>query len=154
MAITFAEKQITVRPNNSLSQLNSVKLLVALATIALIVALAFVKVGAWLVLPFAGLELIAFAYAFYILSVHANDYETITIVHDKVIIEQQTYKASVKTEFNRYWAQVNLRKQASGASGLFIGSHGKEIEFGRGYINEEQRVSLAKQLKLILKNND
>lgn len=154
MAITFAEKQITVRPNSSLSQLNSVKLLVALASIALIVALAFVKVGVWLVLPFAGLELLAFAYAFYVLSLHAEDYETITIVNDKVVIEQQTYKVSVKSEFNRYWAQVNLRKQSSGASGLFIGSHGKEVEFGRGYINEEQRVSLAKQLKLILKNND
>ena len=154
MAIIFADKQITVRPNNSLSQLNSVKLLVALATLALVVALAFVHVGAWLVLPFAGLELLAFAYAFYLLSLHADDFETITFVNDKVVIEQHVYKANVTSEFNRYWAQVNLRKQASGVSALFIGSHGKEVEFGRGYINEEQRVSLAKELKLILKNND
>ena len=154
MAITFAEKQITVRRNNSLSRLNSVKLLVVLATVALIVAVAFVHVGAWLVLPFAGLELLAFAYAFYLLNLHADDFETITIDNDKVVIEQRIYKASIKSEFNRYWAQVNIRRQASGVSGLFIGSHGKEVEFGRGFINEEQRVSLAKELKLILKKND
>ena len=153
MAITFAETQITVRPNNSLSSLNGLKLLVALASLALVVALGFMHIGAWLVLPFAGLELIAFAAAFYYLNLHAGDFETITILDDVVLIEQHVYKKSVKTEFQRYWARVNLRQQADGVSGLFIGSHGKEIEFGRGYIDEQQRISLAKQLRLILQNN-
>ena len=153
MAITFAETQITVRPNNSLSSLNGLKLLVALASLALVVALGFMHIGAWLVLPFAGLELIAFAAAFYYLNLHAGDFETITILDDVVLIEQHVYKKSVKTEFQRYWARVNLRQQADGVSGLFIGSHGKEVEFGRGYIDEQQRISLAKQLRLILQNN-
>jgi uncharacterized membrane protein len=153
MAITFAETQITVRPNNSLSPLNSLKLLVALAVIALVVALGFVHIGAWLVLPFAGLELIAFACAFYYLNLHADDYEMITFSGDKVIIEKHGYKENSKAEFQRYWARVSLRQQSEGVSALFVGSHGKEVEFGRDYINEEQRVSLARQLKLILKNN-
>jgi uncharacterized membrane protein len=153
MAITFAEAQITVRPNNSLSPLNSVKLMIALAVIAIVVALGFVHVGAWLVLPFAGLELIAFAYAFYYLNLHAEDYEMITFLDDKVIIEKRGYREHSRLEFQRYWARVSLRKQSEGVSALFVGSHGKEVEFGRNYINEEQRLSLAKQLKLILKNN-
>lgn len=153
MAITFAETQITVRPNNSLSPLNGLKLLVALASLALVVALGFVHIGAWLVLPFAGLELVAFACAFYYLNLHADDFETITILDDVVVIEQHAYNKSNKTEFQRYWARVNLRQQADGKNGLFIGSHGKEVEFGRGYINEEQRASLAKRLRLILQNN-
>lgn len=153
MAITFAETQITVRPNNSLSPLNGLKLLVALASLALVVAFGFVHIGAWLVLPFAGLELVAFAVAFYYLKLHADDFESITILDDVVVIEQHAYNKSKKTEFQRYWARVNLRQQADGVSGLFIGSHGKEVEFGRGYISEQQRVSLAKQLRLILQNN-
>jgi uncharacterized membrane protein len=153
MAITFAETQITVRPNNSLSPLNGLKLLVALASLALVVALGFVHIGAWLVLPFAGLELVAFAFAFYYLKLHADDFESITILDDVVVVEQHTYNKSKKTEFQRYWARVNLRQQADGVSGLFIGSHGKEVEFGRGYISEQQRISLAKQLRLILQNN-
>ena len=153
MAITFAETQITVRPNNSLSPLNSMKLMAALAALALVIALGFVHIGAWLVLPFAGLELVAFAFAFYYIRLHAGDFETITILDDVVRIEQHIYNKSIKTEFQRYWARVNLRPLADGVSGLFIGSHGKEVEFGRGYINEQQRVTLAKQLKLILQNN-
>jgi len=153
MAITFAETQITVRPNNSLSPINSLKLMVALAAIALTVALGFMHVGAWLVLPFAGLELIAFACAFHYLNLHAGDFEMITFSDDKVIIEKRDYKEHSKAEFQRYWARVSLRKQSEGVSALFVGSHGKEVEFGRDYINEEQRITLAKQLKLILKNN-
>lgn len=153
MAITFAETQITVRPNNSLSPVNSLKLLIALAVVALIVALGFVHVGAWMVLPFAGLELIAFACAFYYLNLHAEDYEVITFSDDKVIIEKRGHKENSKAEFQRYWAHVSLRQQSKGVSALFVGSHGKEVEFGRDYINEEQRQTLAKQLKLILKNN-
>lgn len=153
MAITFAESQITVRPNNSLSSLNSLKLLIVLAILALVVALGFVHIGAWFVLPFAGLELLAFACAFNFLRLHADDFEMITIVGDKVVIEKRAYRESSKAEFQRYWARVSLRRQDTGVSALFIGSHGKEVEFGRGYINEEQRISLAKELKLILKNN-
>jgi uncharacterized membrane protein len=153
MAITFAETQITVRPNNSLSPLNSLRLLIALAVIALVVALGFVHVGAWLVLPFAGLELMAFAWAFYYLNLHADDCEVITFSDDKVIVEKRGYKESSKAEFQRYWARVSLRQQSRGVSAIFVGSHGKEVEFGRDYINEEQRQTLAKQLKLILKNN-
>ncbi len=151
MSVTFAETQITVRPNNSLSPLNSLKLLVVLSVLALLVALSFVSVGAWLVLPFAGLELIAFAYAFYYLSLRANDFETVTVVGDTVIVERFGYKQSSKAEFQRYWAQVTLRKQINGMNALFIGSHGKEVEFGHGFINDEQRISIAKELKLILK---
>ena len=153
MAITLAETQIIVRPNSSLSPLGSLKLLVVLAIMALLVALSFLHIGAWLVLPFAGLELVAFAFAFHCLSLHASDFESITVINDMVVIEKRNHKISTKAEFQRYWARVNLRKQTNGRNALFVGSHGKEVEFGAGYINEEQRVSLAKEIKLILKNN-
>lgn len=151
MAVVYADNQITVSANNSLSPLKALQLLVVLGLLAFIVALGFVNIGAWLVLPFAGLEIIAFGCAFYYLNLRIHDVEMITIVDDKVVIEAKGYQKNVRTEFNRYWAQVNLRKQQNGAHALFIGSHGKEVEFGRGFINEEQRASIAKELKLILK---
>ena len=151
MSITFAEAQITVRPNNSLSPLNNLKLLVVVSVVALLIALGFVSVGAWLVLPFAGLELIAFAYAFYYISIRANDFEMVTVTDDAVVVEKFGYKKNSRVEFQRYWAQVTLRKQVNGMNALFIGSHGKEVEFGHDFINEEQRISIAKELKLILK---
>ncbi len=67
------------------------KLMAALAALALVIALGFVHIGAWLVLPFAGLELVAFAFAFYYIRLHAGDFETITILDDVVRIEQHIY---------------------------------------------------------------
>jgi uncharacterized membrane protein len=154
MAVLLADKQIIVSTNSSLSAEGNLKLLIVLAILSLIVAIGFVGAGAWLVLPFAGLELLAFAYAFYYISLHVNDVQVITVIDDKVIIETRGYQKQERAEFSRYWAQVHLRKQKNGLSALFIGSHGKEVEFGRGFINEEQRVFIAKELKLILKKND
>lgn len=154
MAVLLADQQITISANSSLSAEGNLQLLIVLFILSLLVALGFVGAGAWFVLPFAGLELLAFAYAFYYLGLRANDKQIVTVVDDRVIVETKGYKKEERTEFNRYWAQVHLRKQKNGLNGLFIGSHGKEVEFGRGFINEEQRVYIANELKLILKKND
>ncbi len=144
--------KIVARPNNSLSPENSLKLMVLLAIIALVIALGFTHIGAWLVLPFAGLELAAFAYAFYYIYLHSSDYESIAIEDDKIIVEKRNFKETSITEFQRYWTQVHVRdvinnKSLASKNGLFISSRGKEIEFGKYFIDDEQRVTLARELK-------
>jgi uncharacterized membrane protein len=157
MAVANLGDKIIARPNNSLSVDGSVKLLAALAGIALVVALGFFHIGAWLVLPFAGLEIMAFAYAFHTVYLHADDFESITIENDRVVVEKRNVKEITTTVFQRYWAQVNVRdvamiKGSNGKCGLFISSHGNEVEFGRNFINDEQRSQLARDLRQKLKN--
>jgi uncharacterized membrane protein len=157
MAVANLGDKIIARPNNSLSVDDSVKLLAALAGIALVVALGFLHIGAWLVLPFAGLEIMAFAYAFHTVYLHADDFESITIENDRVVVEKRNVKEITTTVFQRYWAQVNVRdvtmiKGSNGKCGLFISSHGNEVEFGRNFINDEQRSQLARDLRQKLKN--
>ena len=157
MAVANLGDKIIARPNNSLSVDDSVKLLAALAGIALVVALGFLHIGAWLVLPFAGLEIMAFAYAFHTVYLHADDFESITIEDDRVVVEKRNVKEITTTVFQRYWAQVNVRdvamiKGSNGKCGLFISSHGNEVEFGRNFINDEQRSQLARDLRQKLKN--
>lgn len=157
MAVANLGDKIIARPNNSLSVEGSVKLLAALAGIALVVALGFFHIGAWLVLPFAGLEIVAFAYAFHTVYLHADDFESITIENDRVVVEKRNVKELTTTVFQRYWAQVNVRdvamiKGSNGKSGLFISSHGNEVEFGRNFINDEQRSQLARDLRQKLRN--
>ena len=157
MAVANLGDKIIARPNNSLSVEDSVKLLAALAGIALVVALGFFHIGAWLVLPFAGLEIMAFAYAFHTVYLHADDFDSITIENDRVVVEKRNVKEITTTVFQRYWAQVNVRdvamiKGSNGKCGLFISSHGNEVEFGRNFINDEQRSQLARDLRQKLKN--
>jgi uncharacterized membrane protein len=42
---------------------------------------------------------------------------------------------------------VLLRDLPSGEQSLLLRSHGKEVEFGRRFINNDQRLALAQQLK-------
>jgi len=109
MAVFDLGYKIIARPNNSLSLDGGIKLLTAMAIVTVIIAIGFAHIGAWMVLPFAGLELLAFAYAFYYVYLHAGDFESIAIEEDKVIVEMRSYKKSSITVFQRYWTQVNVR---------------------------------------------
>lgn len=142
-----AHFEVIARPNSSLTAKGRVYAVMIMAAFSLAVALAFSLIGAWFVLPFAGLELVGVGYAFYYIHCHSQDYESIVIVGDQVSVEKKSYKAVTKMVFNRYWAKVLLRKEPSGDQMLLLRSHGKEIDFGRCYMTNDQRLDLAKQLK-------
>ena len=150
--LSIVDCKVVARPNASLSPEGSLKLLIVLAIVMLVVSIGFIHVGAWLVMPFAGLELLAFAIAFYHVNLHSADYESITIEADRVIVEKRGYRNESSAVFQRYWTQVSLRESFGGRSALYIGSHGKEVEFGRHLIDDEQRIVIMRELKEKLKN--
>jgi uncharacterized membrane protein len=118
-----------------------------LAFISLSIAIAFAFAGAWLIFPFAGLELLALAYAFYRIHSHADDYESITIAGDRLAIEKHHLKNTSQVVFHRYWARVVLKKMPGGDHRLWLRSHGKEVEVGR-FMTNRQRLALARQLQM------
>lgn len=157
MALLDLGNQVIAKPNNSLSFEGGLKVLTVLFIVVFLVTLSFARIGAWLVLPFAGLELLAFAYAFYTVYLHANDYDRITIDDENVLVEKRNNKQITAMQFKRSWAKVSLREVESEGvfytkSGLFIGSHGNEIEFGKDFISDEERPQLARELRQKLKN--
>ena len=147
MASSVVDYRIIARPNCSLSRKGRIGVVALIASFSLAVAIGFSLIGAWLVLPFAGLELVAVAYAFYYINCHAADYESITIEGDQLAVEKRDYKNTSQIVFHRYWARVLLRQLPSGDQSLLLRSHGKEVEFGRHFMNNDQRLALAQQLK-------
>lgn len=157
MAVQVLSNQIIAKPNNSLTAENGLKLLIVMLLVVLLITLSFASRGAWLVLPFAGLELVAFFFAFHSIHIHANDFESVTIDGEQVYVEQRVKNEVTSTVFKRYWAQVNLRREEPAnrlfaKSALIISSHGKEVEFGRALVTDEQRNLLVKELKSKIKN--
>lgn len=142
---------IEAKPNNSLSEKGFLWLFAAIASIATIVALGVSISGAWFVLPFAGLEVLAFAYAFHHVMLHYGDFERVSLKGNQLIIEKRNCNHSEKIIFERYWAKVTLRTGNNGNYSIFIGSHGKEVEFGSRYMDNDQRLTVAKKLKQQLK---
>jgi len=101
LALLIPDFKITVRPNNSLSVVNTMKLVCVLAAISISVGVGFALAGAWMVLPFAGLEIVAIAYAFYYITLRSGDFESITIENDRIVIEKHGYKESAEVVFQR-----------------------------------------------------
>ena len=146
LVVAATEYEITDRPNCSLPASGMVRLIAAIATISLVIAFAFCLAGAWMVLPFAGLELLALAYAFYLMHCHAEDYENITITGDRLAVEKRDVHHVSEAEFHRYWVRVVLRNSPEGEQRLWLRSHGREVEVGR-YRTAAQRLALAQQLQ-------
>ncbi|MBM3350459.1 MAG: DUF2244 domain-containing protein [Betaproteobacteria bacterium] len=138
---------IVAKPNNSLTIKELVWLFAGIAAITMVIALGVSLSGAWLVLPFAGFEVLAFAFALHHVYLHYGDYESVSLIGNDVVVEKHCYKNSEKFIFQRYWAKVTLRNSTDGTYSIFIGPHGKEIEFGTRYMDTEQRIAVAKQLK-------
>lgn len=147
MAVPVTDYKVIVRPHCALSPRGMMVVVAITAAFSLLIGLGFSFAGAWLVLPFAGLEVLAIAYAFYYIHCHAGDYESITIEGDNLAIEKHDYQHDYRTVFNRYWARVLVRELPCGDHSLFLRSHGKEVEFGRHFMNDDQRLLLAEQLK-------
>ena len=147
MALPAVDYRIIAKPNCSLSSKEQLGVVVLIASLSFIIATGFFIAGAWLVLPFAGLEVLAVGFAFYYINCHSGDYESITIEGDKLAIEKHSYKKTSEIVFNRYWARVMLRDLPGGDQALLLRSHGKEVEFGRYFMNNDQRLALAKQLQ-------
>lgn len=148
--LSICETQCVTRPNASASSESVLKLLLSLGVFSGLIAMAFLHIGAWMVLPFAGLELVLVVLAFVVVLRHSGDYEKITFVEDQVEIEQSVLGKIKHVRFQRYWTRITLREGENGRTSLWIGSHNQEVEFGRETMDDAQREALASHLKRTL----
>lgn len=147
LASQGASYSITAKPNCSLTPRQRVWAFIAIAAFPLVVSTGFMVAGAWMVLPFAGFELLVLGLAFYVVHCHSGDYENITITGGNLAVEWREYKKTSRMVFQCYWARVILRDVPGGSEQrLWLRSHGEEVEFGR-YMNNDARLVLAGQLK-------
>ena len=143
---TPGEYSRTTAFNRSLSPAGRVVFLALIFSNILIVAAGFALVGAWLILPFAGIEMAALAAAFYFISLRDGDFERVTIDDHAVRVEASDRGNASRVEFNRTWAQLVRRMDRRGRGcQLALRSHGVEVAIGR-LMNDEQRLSWSREL--------
>jgi uncharacterized membrane protein len=121
---------------------------IAIALVCIGIAIGFAMRGLWMVLPFAGLEVLALGFALYYCSHRSAYIEVLRIENNTLYIEKGRYKPEEKHEFNLAWARVHIRKAKHGnhPPRITIGSHGKEIEVGASLV-EEERIKLARDIQ-------
>jgi len=140
-------RRVVIRPNCSLSWRANKFLLLGFSVLVGLVAGFFAWHGFWMVLPFAGLELLALFIGLYLVAQRSQECQVISIDSQSVSIEIGRRRVEQRWVLVRFWARVVLERCPKQwyPSRLLIRSHGKVVEIGR-FLNEDERHRLAKEL--------
>ena len=141
------EFSLLLKRNCSISPKGMILVFALLAVATLGIATGFALVGAWLVLPFAGLEVAALVTAFVLTARHAADYERIEIARGRLTVEVAEGRALRRHELKR--GALRVRHAPERARVLLTCAGSGEIEVGR-HLDAEARVALADRLNKTL----
>ncbi len=145
------DKTIVLRPNGSLNRRQGFALLVFCALFMGSIGAVFASSGAWLVLPFSGLEWLLLAYCLHLSLGDSAQREVITISDATVTVEKGRGRPEQIYQFQRAWVMLNCAQSPvkGRPSRLSFRLHGREVEIGR-FLLEPERQALAKELKALL----
>jgi uncharacterized membrane protein len=149
-AASESDFNLTVKRNCSIAPGALLLLLGFMMLVSLGIGAGFAWFGAWMVLPFAGLEMLALAAAFYANGRHAADYECIAMAGGRLVVEVCDADRVARHEFNPAWVRLDERRSGRDYR-VVLRSSGTEIEIGRHY-DCGRRASLAAQLRHSLSN--
>ncbi len=132
-------------PNRSLGIMGRRWVLGAFAATACVVSAFAWAVGAWPVMPFAGLEFAVLVYAFRVLERHDADFERLEVGETQVRWEERDASRVASFVAHRPWARVVMRERGARCT-LRLAYAGRTVPLGR-MMSDEGRRSLAESLR-------
>ena len=140
---------IEISPNYSLRGWSRVIFLGSLAFICLAIGVFFLIMGAGLILPFAGLEVIIVFICFYISFRWSQQKEIIYISNEKIKLEQGRLIKERSWEEFRSFVVLEVKANQYNSNQFCFQSKGKRFYFG-SFLNEEDKLILKNELKRII----
>jgi len=135
----------TSMPNRSLGIVARRWVLAWIACTSLGIAAGAAALGAWPVMPFAGIEVLLVAVAFHVLRRHDADYERLVIGEHEVRVEARSARSVVEFVAYRPWAVIQVRNRGMRCT-LSLAYAGRAVPVGR-MLSDEGRRELAKSLR-------
>ena len=152
-AIEIAKQEgldlIEISPNYSLRGWSRVIFLGSLAFICLGIGVFFLIMGAGLILPFAGLEVIIVFICFGLSFRWSQQKEIIYISNDKIKLEQGRLIKENSWEEFRSFVVLEVETDQYNSNQFCFQSKGKRFYFG-SFLNDEDKLILKNELKRII----
>jgi len=147
------EKTIMVMPNRAMPWQHIMMIYLLISGVTISIAFGFFTQGLTLILPFAGLELLALGVVLYISAWRSNIKEVVNIGEEKIRIEIGRDVPEKIYELDKAWANIVLERSWNNwyPSRLLLRSHGRQLEIGK-FLNEQERQCLAIELNKAIKN--
>ena len=142
---------ITLRPNKSLSWKSNLLFIMAISLTCGAIGLGFYIVGASIILPFAGLEIILVGTCVYLVVQRSYKQEIITLTPEKLKIEKGISKPNQFWEYFRIWAFVVVEKPKHPwyPAHIVITSKGERVPIG-DFLTEKEKLDLVDKLRNII----
>lgn len=136
-----------VKRNCSIAPRQLLLAYLALCAVSLLVASYFAWHGAWYVLAFSVLEMLAVGCAFVACGRHANDRERIALEGNRLLVELVLAEQVRQFMLDPRWTRI--RSPASGQELIGLESNDVKVEVGR-FLTEWKRRELAWELQSAL----
>jgi uncharacterized membrane protein len=137
----------TLRPNQSLDWRMTKRVFFGFAACMTLFGAYWIAQGAWLVLPFFGLELAVLGLGLYLSAVAGSRREVIELAGSELRVLSGGRRVEQEERLPRYWSRVVLSKDPTGwyPSRLWVVSHGRRVRVASALV-EHERLELAAEL--------
>ena len=141
---------LLLKRNCSISPAALARVFAFLVAVTLGIGIGFAVAGAWLILPFAGIEVALLAAAFLVNGRHAGDYERIERTGECLSVEVSSAGRTERHEMRVGATQVRVAREGHAAR-VWLRSNGREFEVGR-HLQGQGRAELAAELAKRMQN--
>jgi uncharacterized membrane protein len=136
-------------PNRSLTSAGRSLWLALMAITILFLAIAATLIGAWPVLPFAGLEIGLVWFAFSRIAAHDADFEMLKVENAMFDLETRNGKKLFALTGNAQWAVLECKTRATRCT-LTLRYRGQEVSLGR-LLTDVERKDMAMRLRRLIR---
>jgi uncharacterized membrane protein len=143
-----AAGHIILSPNMSARWQTTKYFLYIVSTFTLTIAISFAAIGLWMILPFAGIEVLALLIVMYRVSKKCYRKEVISLNTETITVEQGQDKPHTHWHSELFWTRLIV--QSSGhpwhSDKLYLRGRYDQIEIG-AFLNDEDKRALVKELR-------
>ena len=134
-------------PHRSLSRTGFLVLMVFLSVVSFAAGLAFLLMGAWPVLGFFGLDVLAIYWAFRVNFLRARASEEISVTPSELRVRRVSHRGHVvQWVLNPLWVQLDQKIHAEfGIEKLYLVSKGRRVSIA-SFLGPDEKASFAKAL--------
>ena len=130
----------TLYAHRSLKRKNFNRMIMVLVAFCLFAAIRFIMIGAWPVVIFVGIDLVALWLAFHFNYRSAQRFETVQLTDRDLLVTRVHPNGRAETwRFEPYWVQVKVRDLGDDQNELSLRSHGERLTFGHFMLADERR---------------
>lgn len=142
------EQLLIARPNHSANWRTNKWLIAIMAVWCSVIALFFIALGLWPIVPFMGLEIMALAAGLYVACWKLEQRHVLRFRGDTLVIEKGIYRPRFSSQYPRATIFISVEVQAHAWDPLkiFLCNRSEQIAIGN-FLNQDESNELLRQLR-------